>query len=152
MFSPGWAVEVVHVLLSSYLATAAAMAAIHAAFLLRAPHSRFHRAALGIAMMFAVPAALLQPLSGDFSARSVAVRQPAKLAALEGQFQTERGAPAAPRRLAGSGGADDALRAGDPPRAVVPGLSRSRRGGAGARFVSASTTGPKRAWCTSPSR
>jgi cytochrome d ubiquinol oxidase subunit I len=93
MFSPGWAVEVVHVLLSSYLATAVAMAAIHAALLLRAPHSRFHRAALGIAMMFAVPAALLQPLSGDFSARSVAVRQPAKLAALEGQFQTERGAP-----------------------------------------------------------
>jgi len=93
MFSPGWAVEVVHVLLSSYLATAAAMAAVHAAFLLRAPHSRFHRAALGIAMTFAVPAALLQPLSGDFSARSVAVRQPAKLAALEGQFHTERGAP-----------------------------------------------------------
>jgi len=93
MFSPGWAVEVVHVLLSSYLATAVAMAAVHAAFLLRAPQSRFHRAALGIAMMFVVPAALLQPLSGDFSARSVAVRQPAKLAALEGQFHTERGAP-----------------------------------------------------------
>jgi cytochrome bd ubiquinol oxidase subunit I len=93
MFSPGWAVEVVHVLLSSYLATAAAMAGVHAALLLRAPHSRFHRAALGIAMMFAVPAALLQPLSGDFSARSVAIRQPAKLAALEGQFRTERGAP-----------------------------------------------------------
>jgi cytochrome d ubiquinol oxidase subunit I len=93
MFSPGWAVEVVHVLLSSYLATAVAMAAVHAALLLRAPHSRFHRAALGIAMTFVVPAALLQPLSGDFSARSVAIRQPAKLAALEGQFHTERGAP-----------------------------------------------------------
>ena len=93
MFSPGWAVEVGHVLLSSYLATAAAMAAIHALFLLRAPHSRFHRAALGIAMAFVVPAALLQPISGDASARSVAVRQPAKLAALEGQFDTERGAP-----------------------------------------------------------
>jgi cytochrome bd ubiquinol oxidase subunit I len=93
MFSPGWAVEVVHVLLSTYLATAVAMAAVHAAFLLRAPQSRFHRAALGIAMTFAVPTALLQPISGDFSARSVAIRQPAKLAALEGQFQTERGAP-----------------------------------------------------------
>jgi cytochrome bd ubiquinol oxidase subunit I len=93
MFSPGWAVEVGHVLLSSYLATAAAMAAIHALFLLRAPRSRFHRAALGIAMAFVVPAALLQPISGDASARSVAVHQPAKLAALEGQFDTERGAP-----------------------------------------------------------
>ena len=93
MFSPGWAVEVAHVLLSSYLATAVAVAAVHAAFLLRAPRSRFHRAALGIAMTFVVPAALLQPISGDFSARSVATRQPAKLAALEGQFHTERGAP-----------------------------------------------------------
>jgi cytochrome bd ubiquinol oxidase subunit I len=93
MFSPGWAVEVGHVLLSSYLATAAAMAAVHAVFLLRSPRSRFHRAALGIAMAFVVPAALLQPISGDASARSVAIRQPTKLAALEGQFETERGAP-----------------------------------------------------------
>ena len=93
MFSPGWAVEVGHVLLSSYLATAAAMAAVHAVFLLRSPRSRFHRAALGIAMAFVVPAALLQPISGDASARSVAVHQPTKLAALEGQFETERGAP-----------------------------------------------------------
>jgi len=93
MFSPGWAVEVGHVLLSSYLATAAAMAAIHALFLLRSPRSRFHRAALGIAMAFVVPTALIQPISGDASARAVAVHQPAKLAALEGQFRTERGAP-----------------------------------------------------------
>ena len=93
MFGPGWSVEVLHVLLSSYLATAVAMAAVHATFLLRAPGSRFHRAALGIAMTFAVPAALFQPISGDASARAVAVHQPAKLAALEGQFHTERGAP-----------------------------------------------------------
>jgi cytochrome d ubiquinol oxidase subunit I len=39
------------------------------------------------------PAALLQPVSGDLSARTVARLQPAKLAALEGQFTTERGAP-----------------------------------------------------------
>jgi cytochrome d ubiquinol oxidase subunit I len=32
-------------------------------------------------------------VSGDLSARLVAVWQPAKLAALEGQFETERGAP-----------------------------------------------------------
>jgi cytochrome bd ubiquinol oxidase subunit I len=38
-------------------------------------------------------AALLQPLSGDLSARQVARTQPVKLAALEGQFETERGAP-----------------------------------------------------------
>jgi len=36
---------------------------------------------------------VLQPLSGDVSARVVATTQPVKLAALEGQWATERGAP-----------------------------------------------------------
>jgi len=93
MFSPGWSVEVTHVLIASYLATAIAVAAVHAAMLLRRPASRFHQAGYAIAMAVVVPMALLQPLSGDASARSVAVRQPAKLAAAEGHFHTERGAP-----------------------------------------------------------
>jgi cytochrome d ubiquinol oxidase subunit I len=93
MFPPGWAHEVVHVLLSSYAATGLAVAAIHAGILLRAPGSAFHRAALGIALAVGGGAAVLQPLSGDFSARELAVTQPLKLAALEGQFETERGAP-----------------------------------------------------------
>jgi len=38
-------------------------------------------------------AAVLQPLSGDLSAQHVARHQPAKLAAMEGHFRTERGAP-----------------------------------------------------------
>jgi cytochrome d ubiquinol oxidase subunit I len=93
MFPPGWAHEVVHVLLSSYAATGLAVAGIHAVYLLRDRRSAFHRAALGIALGVGGAAAILQPLSGDFSARQVAETQPLKLAALEGQFQTERGAP-----------------------------------------------------------
>jgi len=93
MFPPGWAHEVIHVLLSSYLATAFAVGGIHAFFLLRRRADPFHRAALRIVMGVGAAAALLQPLSGDFSAREVARTQPLKLAALEGQFRTERGAP-----------------------------------------------------------
>jgi cytochrome d ubiquinol oxidase subunit I len=93
MFPPGWQHEVLHVLLSCYAATGLAVAAIHAARLLRAPGSEFHRAALGIALAVGGTAALLQPISGDLSARQVAATQPLKLAALEGQFETERGAP-----------------------------------------------------------
>ena len=37
--------------------------------------------------------AILQPLSGDFLARQVFRYQPAKLAAMEGQFKTETPAP-----------------------------------------------------------
>jgi cytochrome d ubiquinol oxidase subunit I len=93
MFPPGWAHEVVHVLLSCYAATAFAVAGIHAWYLMRGQDAPFHRAALRIVMTVGAAAALLQPLSGDFSARQVAETQPAKLAALESQFRTERGAP-----------------------------------------------------------
>lgn len=93
MFPPGWAHEVIHVLLSSYVATGFAVAGIHALLLRRAPASAFHRAALGIALGVGGVAALLQPLSGDLSARQVAETQPVKLAALEGHFRTQRGAP-----------------------------------------------------------
>ncbi|HET9552172.1 MAG TPA: cytochrome ubiquinol oxidase subunit I [Anaeromyxobacteraceae bacterium] len=93
MFPDGWVEEVVHVLVSSYAATAFAVAGIHAFFLRRAPGDRFHRAALGIALPVAAVAALVQPLSGDFSARGIAVTQPLKLAALEGHFETQAHAP-----------------------------------------------------------
>jgi cytochrome bd ubiquinol oxidase subunit I len=93
MFSPNAATEVVHTLLSSYLATAAAMLAIHAFLLLRNRESRFHRAACSISGGVFAVTALVQPISGDFSARAVARNQPLKLAALEGHFHTETGAP-----------------------------------------------------------
>jgi cytochrome d ubiquinol oxidase subunit I len=93
MFPPGWAHEVVHVLISCYVATGFAVAGIHAFYLLRERENPFHLGALRIALGVGAVAALLQPLSGDFSARQVATTQPVKLAALEGQFRTERGAP-----------------------------------------------------------
>jgi cytochrome d ubiquinol oxidase subunit I len=37
--------------------------------------------------------AIVQPISGDISAHAAAGHQPVKLAAMEGQFRTERGAP-----------------------------------------------------------
>jgi cytochrome d ubiquinol oxidase subunit I len=61
--------------------------------LLRDPANRFHRHAFAMALTLAGIAAVLQPLSGDMSAKMVAHTQPVKLAALEGQFETERGAP-----------------------------------------------------------
>jgi cytochrome d ubiquinol oxidase subunit I len=81
------------VLLSCYVATGFAVAGIHAFYLLRERDNPFHQGALRIALGVGAVAALLQPLSGDLSARQVARTQPLKLAALEGQFETERGAP-----------------------------------------------------------
>ena len=92
MRSPAAFQQALHMLLAAYAATGLAVAGVHAAMLLRRP-SRFHADALVIALTVGVPAALLQPLSGDLSARVVARTQPVKLAALEAQFETERGAP-----------------------------------------------------------
>ncbi len=93
MTTPAAIPQALHMTLAAYAGTGFAVAGIHAFFLRRQGRGSFHRKALGIALRMAIPAALLQPLSGDFSAKTVAVLQPAKLAAMEGQFTTERGAP-----------------------------------------------------------
>jgi cytochrome d ubiquinol oxidase subunit I len=79
--------------LAAYAATGLAVAGIHAFLLLKNPANAFHRRALAIALLVGGPAAVLQPISGDLAARQVARYQPAKLAAMEALFHTERGAP-----------------------------------------------------------
>jgi cytochrome d ubiquinol oxidase subunit I len=93
MWSPSWRAQTVHVLLSCYEATAWAMVGIHASFLLRDPGRAFHRKALALALPVACLAAVLQPLSGDRSAKHVALAQPVKLAAAEALVRTTRAAP-----------------------------------------------------------
>jgi cytochrome d ubiquinol oxidase subunit I len=93
MFNPSTSQQVLHMLLAAYAATGLAVAGIHAGILIRRRESAFHRAAFTIALAVGAPAAILQPISGDLAARTVAKWQPIKLAALEGQFATERGAP-----------------------------------------------------------
>ena len=89
MFNAAAPSEVLHMTLAAFAATGFAVAGVHAFAILRGtPHRAFHRAALQIALIVGVPAALLQPLSGDFSARGVAERQPVKLAAMEGHLKT----------------------------------------------------------------
>jgi len=93
MKSPAALAQVLHMLLAAYASTGLAVAGIHALMLLRRSQSAFHRHALAVSLCVGVPAAILQPFAGDFEARIVAQTQPVKLAALEGQFATERGAP-----------------------------------------------------------
>jgi len=93
MLNPAWATEAVHMTLAAFAASGFAVAGIHAWKLLRDRENLFHRHALSIALAVGGTAAVLLPVSGDFSARFVARDQPVKLAAMEGQFRTERGAP-----------------------------------------------------------
>jgi cytochrome bd ubiquinol oxidase subunit I len=93
MMSPAAFPQALHMVLAAYASTGLAVAGIHAFMLLRGASPAFHRKALVIALLVGAPAAVLQPISGDISARLVADTQPVKLAALEGQFRTQTGAP-----------------------------------------------------------
>jgi cytochrome d ubiquinol oxidase subunit I len=93
MLNPAAGAQVVHMMLAAYAAVGVAVAGIHARLLLRDSRDPFHRRAFAIALLVGLPSAVLQPLSGDWAARVVARTQPAKLAALEGQFVTETHAP-----------------------------------------------------------
>jgi len=100
MASPAALPQALHMTIAAYASTALAVAGIHAYVLRRrraAPLTesllRFHRAALSISLAIGIPAAIVQPLSGDMSARFVGKWQPVKLAAMEGQFESEVGAP-----------------------------------------------------------
>jgi cytochrome d ubiquinol oxidase subunit I len=93
MLNPAAFGQTLHMTLAAYAATGFVVAGIHAFMLRRDPHNQFHKAALGIALVIGGVAAILQPFSGDLIAKSVAQTQPIKLAAFEGQFQTEKGAP-----------------------------------------------------------
>src|SRR5437773_2771956 len=92
MMNPAALPQAIHMVLAAYASCGFAVAGIHAWLLLKNRHSRFNRYALQIAFLTGGVAACLQPFSGDFLARMVAHNQPVKLAAMEGQFQTERGA------------------------------------------------------------
>jgi cytochrome bd ubiquinol oxidase subunit I len=85
--------QTLHMTLAAYAATGLGVAGIHAIMILRGNRATFHRYALAVALAVGAPAAILQPLSGDISARYVAREQPVKLAALEAHFATRRGAP-----------------------------------------------------------
>jgi len=93
MMNPMAFQQTLHMTLAAYTATGFAVAGIHALLLLTDPSNGFHRRALNIALMVGVPAALLQPISGDISARSVARYQPVKLAAMEAHFETAAAVP-----------------------------------------------------------
>lgn len=92
MFNDAWLSQAIHMTLAAFVATGFAVAGLHALLLLKDPKNTFHRKALKIALAVGAVTAILQPISGDYAAKDVAERQPAKLAALESLFETEKSA------------------------------------------------------------
>ncbi len=93
MFNPATPPQTVHMILAAFMVAGFGMASVYAVAMLRGRRDRYHR--LGFLIPFTV-AAVITPVQigvGDWAAHFVANNQPVKLAAMEGIFQTQRGAP-----------------------------------------------------------
>jgi cytochrome d ubiquinol oxidase subunit I len=85
--------ELAHMYLAGFLVAGFMVASVYAYGWLRGRRDRRHRIGLVVALSFAALVAPAQLLVGDWAARTVAERQPVKLAAFEGLEETTKGAP-----------------------------------------------------------
>ena len=93
MFNKAWFHQSIHMQLAALQAVGLAVAGIHAWLYLRGRAPDLNLKALRIAMVFGAAASIAQPFAGHFAGERVAALQPAKLAAIEGHFETSRRAP-----------------------------------------------------------
>jgi cytochrome bd ubiquinol oxidase subunit I len=92
MFNPAWATETSHMIVGALLATAFGVASVYAVGMLRGRRDAYHRRGLALGMTMAALLAPVQLGVGDLLGRTVADNQPAKLAAIEGRYETGRDA------------------------------------------------------------
>lgn len=98
VFNPSFPYRLVHMVLAAYLTTAFVVGAVGAFHLLRGRAKTGDegvgaRTMFSMAMWMAVCVAPLQIVAGDFHGLNTLEYQPAKIAAMEGHFETRKGAP-----------------------------------------------------------
>ena len=93
IFNPSFPYRFVHMVTAAYLTTAFVVAGIGAFYLRRRRHTTHARVMFGMAMIMAVFVAPLQLVLGDLHGLNTLEHQPAKVAAMEGLWDTQRGAP-----------------------------------------------------------
>lgn len=93
VFNPSSVDRLTHTVVGCWLAGAFLVISVSAYYLLKKRHREFAINSLKIALTVATISIFLQAVLGDMSARGVAKNQPMKLAAFEGIYQTEKGAP-----------------------------------------------------------
>jgi cytochrome d ubiquinol oxidase subunit I len=92
VFNPSFPYRFVHMVLAAYLATAFAVGATGAWHLLRNRDDATARVMFSMALWMAALVTPLQVVAGDLHGLNTLKHQPAKIAALEGHFETQRGA------------------------------------------------------------
>ena len=92
IFNPSFPYRFLHMVTASYLTTAFVVGGIGAYYLWRNRHVKHARVMLGMAMIMAIFVAPIQAVMGDFHGLNTLEHQPAKVAAIEGIWETEQGA------------------------------------------------------------
>jgi len=93
IFNPSFPYRLVHMVTAAYLTTAFVVGGIGAFYLWRQRHGAHARIMLGMAMIMALVVAPMQLLFGDMHGLNTLEHQPVKVAAMEGLWETQRGAP-----------------------------------------------------------
>jgi cytochrome d ubiquinol oxidase subunit I len=93
IFNPSFPYRFAHMVTAAYLTTAFVVAGIGAYYLWRRRHIQHARVMFGMAMIMAVFVAPMQLVLGDLHGLNTLEHQPAKVAAMEGLWDTQKGAP-----------------------------------------------------------
>jgi cytochrome d ubiquinol oxidase subunit I len=93
IFNPSFPYRLVHMVLAAYLTTAFVVGGVGAYHLLRDRSNQAARVMFSMAMWMAAIVAPLQIFAGDLHGLNTLEHQPAKVAAMEGHFDTKKGAP-----------------------------------------------------------
>ena len=88
VFNPSSVERILHVWVGAFLAGAMLVISVHVYYLLKGRHIVVSQLALKHAIPLALVLALIQPMIGHMSVEVVAEYQPAKLAAIEGHWET----------------------------------------------------------------
>jgi cytochrome bd ubiquinol oxidase subunit I len=93
IFNASFPYRLVHTVLAAYLTTALFVGGVAAWHLLKHGQSPGARRSFSMAMWMAAVVAPLQIAAGDFHGLNTLEHQPAKIAAMEGHYETQTGAP-----------------------------------------------------------
>jgi len=93
IFNPSFPYRLVHMVLAAYLTTAFVVGAVGAWHLLRDRYDSGARIMFSMAMWMALIVAPIQIVAGDMHGLNTLEHQPAKIAAMEGHYETRDGAP-----------------------------------------------------------
>ena len=93
IFNPSFPYRFVHMVLAAYLSTSFIVGAVGAYHLLKDKANKNAQTMFSLAIWMATLVAPLQLLAGDMHGLNTIEHQPAKVAAMEGHYETQKGAP-----------------------------------------------------------